>query len=1439
MPPPRRTGRRLLLAGAALVLVALMASAALGVWLSRSEAGTRWLLGQIPGLRVEQPAGSLFAGSFKARAVHYGGPAGQLGVQLDDLAWDDAQWSFSLFGPRWFSVQLGELSVRDARIDTGPRSADRLRQPQTLRLPFELQVRQLRAERVQVDQLEAVLGLSGSVHLSAANGARHEARVLAARWGHLQAEGQLGLSSDRPFRLEADAGLTAHDPLPWQARLSGKGPLASLDIEARLRGEPAAGRAAPPTLDAVVQVRPFEAWPLGKGTATTQALDLQSLWPSAPRTQLSGRALLRSRTAREPLTAELELDNAKPASLGQGGLPLHSLRLVLQSDPKEPRRLVLGPFDVQVADTQGAAGRWTGSGIWRDEHLDLQTRLVDLQPQRLDARLAPMRLTGPLALSIQGLPPPDPQAPAPAARWLEKLTLETSGSLEGHLGGAPHEVGLDFEAKGSAQEFELSSLRAHSGKARAELTASAKRGADQRWHLRSKGELSSFDPALWVAGPEGSPWRKGPHRLNARWDLDLTTGTAGWTGVQAWRGHGRAQIDDSRLAGVPFSGTLEYRQANPSASPAVPSAAPGASPASAALADPGPLPPPPQSARLRADLKLASAQLTLDGSGDWQGNGNQDRLQLRVLAPALAEWGPWASLHPALSHWVPRQGKADIQVDARGRWPATAIEARGSLADLQIGALALGSAQLEARLDRPRGHAGTLKLDASRVSWGDVRLATARADIRGTPESHRFELALSAPVQPPAILAQALGWKPAAGGQAQLNGTGRWADAAEGGRWEAQVEQLSAGRWDGSVAIGTDTSWLEARNARTEWAFGPDGSLREARLQPGQAVLGPLVLRWQEAAWRAAAAGGQPHWRLRAETDPLPVAPLLMRLRPAGAGALAWSGDLSLAGQVDVDAGTQWKASVEWKRVGGDLLFSDGGPPRPLGLSAAEWRLSAQNGSWRLTPRMSGRTLGQVAGELRVRTRPSDRWPDPRDPIDGELQADVPALDAWATWLPAGWRLLGQADAQLRIGGSFGAPVFNGHVQASRVGVRNVLQGVDLQDGQFRLALNGETAQLERLSIRGGEGSLTAEGQARLGAQPRLQLQAKASKLRVLGRIDRQLVLSGRVGWEAGIERSVIDGQLTADSGLFDLSRRDAPTLDDDVAVRRGNEPEGSADDRSGPAVAEPNGPARQTQLALAVDLGPRLRLRGRGLDTGLAGKLDLSTWAGRLMVHGAVHARDGTYAAYGQKLEIERGVISLAGPPDSARLDILALRPNTDVRVGVAITGRAIDPRVRLISEPEMAEADKLSWLVLGRAPSGLGRADTALLQRAALALWAGEGESPTTGVLRAIGLDELSIRAGDGDVKDTVVSVGKQLGRRWYVGYERSVNATSGTWQLIYRAAQRFTLRAQSGEDNSLDLIWTWRFGQAPKPSGAMVVPTSAAPAASAPAPAGSQLN
>ena len=439
------------------------------------------------------------------------------------------------------------------------------------------------------------------------------------------------------------------------------------------------------------------------------------------------------------------------------------------------------------------------------------------------------------------------------------------------------------------------------------------------------------------------------------------------------------------------------------------------------------------------------------------------------------------------------------------------------------------------------------------------------------------------------------------------------------------------------------------------------------------------------------------------------------------------------------------------------------------------------------------------------------------------MELNVANLGAWGTWIPAGWRLGGQMKASALFSGRFGAPEVNGDIQGSALSVRNFLEGVNVSDGEVSISLRGDNARIERFSARGGSGSISIEGGAALGATPSARLQLKAEHFVLLGRVDRRIVTSGSAQLGFSADALSVTGAFSVDEGLIDFTRSDAPALSDDVQVVRAaaSGAAGNARNRQRPQPVEAlptdaagSDPAvaatpRNLALNLKIDLGSQLRLRGRGIETGLRGELRLTAPGGRLAVDGTVRATNGTYAAYGQKLTIDRGLITFNGPPENPRLNIEATRPNTDIRVGVQISGTAQNPRIRLFSDPEVSDVDKLSWLALGRASDGLGSADTALLQTAALALLAGEGDGITEQFTKAIGLDELTLKQADGEVRETVISLGKQLSRRWYVGYERGLNATEGSWQLIYRIARRFTLRAQSGFENSLDLIWTWRWG------------------------------
>jgi translocation and assembly module TamB len=227
--------------------------------------------------------------------------------------------------------------------------------------------------------------------------------------------------------------------------------------------------------------------------------------------------------------------------------------------------------------------------------------------------------------------------------------------------------------------------------------------------------------------------------------------------------------------------------------------------------------------------------------------------------------------------------------------------------------------------------------------------------------------------------------------------------------------------------------------------------------------------------------------------------------------------------------------------------------------------------------------------------------------------------------------------------------------------------------------------------------------------------------------------------------------------------------------------------------------------------MGPDFRVQGRGLATRLSGTLEIHSSAvskGTPRIVGTLSAVGGRYKAYGQQLDVEAGVLRFNGPYDNPALDILAIRPNLSVRVGVQVSGTALLPRVRLYADPELAETEKLAWLVLGRSAAN-GGAESAVLQQAALALLGKGGRGLSGGLTEALGLDELSYRGAatstDGTSSVAAVTLGKRLSRNFYVAYERSVAGTLGTVYIFYDLTKRFTLRAQAGEQSAIDLIFT----------------------------------
>ena len=396
-------------------------------------------------------------------------------------------------------------------------------------------------------------------------------------------------------------------------------------------------------------------------------------------------------------------------------------------------------------------------------------------------------------------------------------------------------------------------------------------------------------------------------------------------------------------------------------------------------------------------------------------------------------------------------------------------------------------------------------------------------------------------------------------------------------------------------------------------------------------------------------------------------------------------------------------------------------------------------------------------------------------------------------------RLDGRLSAELRASGTLARPLFDGTLAGEAIVFEWAQYGVVLKEGRLQAVLEGDVLKIESLSMRGREGRLTASGSLPLGLDGSARVAWRAEKLSVLERPDMRLVASGEgeASWDEG--QVSLTGDLRADRGHFEFARERLPRLGEDVVIL--------GDTRL--QRANRKGIARlPVKLDVRLDLGANLVVQAYGYDGRVTGLVDLATnKEGELRAFGRLQAVHATFLAYGQRLVVDPGVLIFDGPVDNPTLQITAWRRNQAVEAGVQLTGTARAPSVNLVSQPPVPEGERLSWLVLGRPPSGATQADLGMLQAAAGALLAGGDSVPLDRrIARRFGLDELSLRGGS-ELTDRVVAVGKRLSDRLYVSYEQGLGAVATSLiKLDYALGRRWTLRAETGSTSGGGLYYRY---------------------------------
>jgi translocation and assembly module TamB len=1406
--PGRSFGRSagMLLAGLLLALVLVLVAAGLAAW--HSSAVQLRLLRAVPGLSLDGVQGRLTGGPLVIDRLRWQGAG--TSVEVDDLRWQDAVWRWRPHAGAWLGLDLAQARARAVRVDRTPAPATPSTPPAaptSLPSPVALTAAGLQIDSISLDGTSLLTALAADLKIGADGGATHRIEHFSLLRGELQVKGDAAVGTDGALPVTAALSLAtpSGQPTAWQAQMRLRGPLQRLAADVDLRAESGA------TLQAQAALMPFAAWPLAALTLKAQDVDLSTLMPGLPETALSGTAALADVTAGQALRLQVDLRNAKAGAWDAGRLPVRRVQGTLQGRTDAPDRLV---FDGWTVDLGGpaAGGQVTLAGSWQGAQLALELQLQAVQTAQLATRAPPAAVDGQLKLELMGLALPGGAAPTTAQTLSGQVTASLRGTLPRPKASSRQrpppplelrtELSFTQPADGSLT-VDVTQFEATAGPASTRATLDARRDTSGTWALKSEGQLGHMDLAAWWADAMASD-------LNGNWNADLRLPSAPAASLlERLRGDLQLQVRDSLMAGLAVTGKASLQAAD-------------------------------KGLDVDAQLQAAGNRLQLKGSPGPDAGTPQWRAALQ--APALAALAPLVRQLPAAQGWVPESGAVTGTATASGQWPALRSDGELQIDDLRTAQLQLRKGSLRwtftgTALDAPL----SLQADVSGLAQAERRIDRLQASLNGSLRQHTLNVRAESPLRPPAWT-DPVATGPAAGAGAGAGASsgastvaraparaasgvpGRPDDTPKGsslqiqaqGEWQpasaAGTSTLGAGEWRGTLstlhagprAAGAEP-WLSARDLKARLTLDAQGRPAQGLLAAGRLQAFGAGLVWQQAQWQAAERPGQgPRITLEAQLEPLALAPLLARLQPAS----GWQGDLLIGGRASVRSGETVDADIVIDSRGGDLGVTVAGRPRTLGITALRVALAAHNGRWELSQALTGRQLGTVAGSQVLQVPAGTLWPSAETPLEGAVSLQVADASVWSPWLPAGWRLGGGIHARAVLGGVLGAPTISGDLEGQKLLVRNILEGIHLRDGALRVRLDQRQAVIEQAHFLGGAGgTLDVSGRVTFEGQPQVQLKLTADSFRALDRVDRRVALSGSADLGLQDGRLAVKGNFKIDEGLIDVTASDAPSLDDDILVVGRRDAQGKLLPVADAAEAARQGVLAGADIDLRVAMGDALRVRGKGLDTRLTGQLRISSnEAGALVARGVINTAEGTYKAYGQNLAIKRGAIRFTGDLANPQLDILALRADIDNPVGVVVSGYAIDPRVRLYSEPDLPEMDQLTWLLTGQAPQGQGRDQSALLQRAALALLAGDRGASDEGFLQRLGIDQLGVARSDGG--DTVVTIGKQLSKRLSIVYEKGLSAAAGSWALLYRIAGRTSVRARTGVDNAVEVIWSWRW-------------------------------
>ena len=715
-------------------------------------------------------------------------------------------------------------------------------------------------------------------------------------------------------------------------------------------------------------------------------------------------------------------------------------------------------------------------------------------------------------------------------------------------------------------------------------------------------------------------------------------------------------------------------------------------------------------------------------------------LQWKVDAKNLAK--AWKGLEGSL------QGEGIF----KGKLTQPSIQADLQGKQLRFQDYRLGAIDLKASQDGTRY---TIQGDVKDFKTGDTVIKAAKVDGSGTVENHQLTAQVTHP-----------------DGKVDFRANGGWKD----NQWRGTVAQLAlrdtpAGAWDLASPVNLtagaksfSSSEMCLTHQGSKWCAKPTWS-------PAQGVSVAGVIRQM---------------------------PLVM--------ARPWlPNTLDLAGSVDADyrfeqRGGKPQAKVDIRLPDSAVtIISSNGKRETLRYSNAQANLSLNDRQLDTSAQFALTGYGTIQEQGQITLSPSNG----NHRIDATITADMPDISWMERFSPQIEQLKGKAAGTVTISGSLAKPSVIGEARLADAQVHLPETGVTLQ--RMNLTMRSSDAAHAAISgsLQAGQGTLQANGVLSLANLPNWQadMRLQGNNLQLMDTHEIQALVSPDLQLQVSPASVAITGTVLIPETTVTLRElpQGASARSDDVVIigRQAQTHAVSIAEKDVPLNIIPN---------VVIELGDKVKFAGFGLDARLTGKLRVLRTRQDVIAEGALSVVDGVYKAYGQNLTIEKGRLIFNGALDNPGLDVKAVREveDGDITVGISLAGTVKQPESTLFSSPTQTQSDTLSYLLTGRAMSGLTGDQSSLLTEAITGLGIAGGESLAQQFGGSLGLDDVGLKAKNGSFEQSELALGKRLGPKLYVRYIVGLFDSLQRVAITYQINKHLQLEAQTGVQQGMDLIY-----------------------------------